>query len=83
MRWRQSEMSHGLRVARMEFRRLYTSLVADFCMELESQADKSRSVSAQVTVSGIEISSWGCSKSVASDTVTNLFSYSSSQSGIS
>lgn len=49
--------------------------MAEICMALESQADKSRSVSAQVTVFGIDTSSTGSSKSQASETVTNLFSY--------
>ena len=56
--------------------------MADHCIALESQADKSRSVSAQVMVSGMEISSAGGSRSQASETVTNLFSYSESQDGM-
>ena len=56
--------------------------MAECCIELDSQADKSRSVSAHVTVSGIEISSAGGVSSQASDTVTNLLSYTPSQFGI-
>ena len=51
-------------------------------MEFESQAERSRSVSAQVTVSGMEISSAGGMRSQASETVTNLLSYSPSQLGM-
>ena len=43
-------------------------------MSLESQAERSRSVSAQVTVCGIEISPTGGVSLLASETVTNLFS---------
>ena len=45
-------------------------------MELEHQAERSRSVSAQVTVSGMETSSTGGISLQASETVTNWLSLS-------
>lgn len=56
---RQSSIRLESSVARMSLRSEYKSLVADVCMELEAQAERSRSVSAQVTVSGMEISPAG------------------------
>ena len=79
---RQSCMRFSSFVAKILLRILKISSMAEVCIELESHADRSRSVSAQVTVSGIEMSSAGLDILHASDTVRNLLSYSESQLGI-